>query len=62
MCEAVEKYAKDYAEEYAKNARQNSLLESIKNLMDSMKWSAEQAMVAMKVSEADNCLHGDFPA
>ena len=61
MCEAVEKYAKDYAEEYAKeyaeeyaeNARMSSLLESIKNLMDSMKWSAEQAMAAMKVSEAD---------
>ena len=44
MCEAVEKYAKDYAKEYAENARLNSLLESIKNLMDSMKWSAEQAM------------------
>lgn len=56
MCEAVEKYAKDYAEEYAENARQNSLLESIKNLMDSMKWSAEQAMSAMKVSEADKAL------
>ena len=53
MCEAVEKYAKDYAKEYAENARLNSLLESIKNLMDSMKWSAEQAMSAMKVSEAD---------
>lgn len=60
MCEAVEKYAKDYAEEYAKqkaeNARLNSLLESIKNLMDSMKWSAEQAMAAMKVSEADKAM------
>ncbi len=53
MCEAVEKYAKDYAKEYAENARLNSLLESIKNLMESMKWSAEQAMSAMKVSEAD---------
>lgn len=56
MCEAVEKYAKDYAEEYAENARLNSLLQSIKNLMDSMKWSAEQAMSAMKVSEADKAL------
>lgn len=49
MCEAVEKYA----EQKAESVRLNSLLESIKNLMDSMKWSAEQAMVAMKVSEAD---------
>ena len=37
MCEAVEKYTKDYAKEYAENARLNSLLESIKNLMDFMK-------------------------
>lgn len=27
-----------------------------KNLMESMKWSAEQAMSAMKVSEADKVL------
>ena len=61
MSEAVEKYAKDYAKEYAEKyaeqkaeiVRLNSLLESIKNLMESMKWSAEQAMAAMKVSEAD---------
>ena len=53
MCEAVEKYTKDYAKEYAENARLNSLLESIKNLMDFMKQSAEQAMAAMKVSDAD---------
>ena len=64
MCEAVEKYAKEYAEEYAKeyaekkaeNVRLNSLLETIKNLMDSMKWSAEQAMAAMKLSEADKAM------
>jgi len=64
MCEAVEKYAKDYAKEYAEkyaeqraeNAMLNSLLESVKNLMDSMKWSAEQAMVAMKVSDADQAM------
>ncbi len=48
MCEAVEKYAE--------NVRLNSLLESIKNLMESMKWSAEQAMSAMKVSEADKAM------
>ncbi len=48
MCEAVEKYAE--------NTRLNSLLESIKNLMDSMKWSADQAMTAMKVSDADKAI------
>lgn len=56
MCEAVESYAKSYAEKYAENARLNSLLETIKNLMESMKWSAEQAMAAMKVSDADKAM------
>ena len=36
ICEAVENYAE--------NVRLNSLLETIKKLMDSMKWSAEQAI------------------
>ncbi len=57
MCEAVEKYAKSYAEKYAEqkaeNARLNSLLESIKNLMESMKWSAEQAMNVLGVNDQD---------
>lgn len=52
MCEAVEKYA----EQRAESVRLNSLLESIKNLMESMKWSAEQAMAAMKVSDADKVM------
>lgn len=52
MCEAVEKYA----EQKAENARLNSLLVSIKNLMESMQLSAEQAMTAMKVSEADKAV------
>lgn len=60
MCEAVEKYAKDYAEKYAEEkaerVRLSSLIENVKNLMDSMKWSAEQAMSAMKVSEADRAM------
>lgn len=48
MCEAVEKYAE--------NVRLNSLLESIKNLMESMQLSAEQVMTAMKVSDADKAV------
>lgn len=52
MCEAVERYA----EQKAETVRLNSLLESIKNLMESMKWSAEQAMMAMKVSDADRVI------
>ena len=52
MCEAVEKYADRRAE----SARLNNLLENVRNLMESMKWSAEQAMSAMKVSEADKAM------
>ncbi len=53
MCEAVERYAKSYAEQYAESARLNSLLDVVKNLMESMKWTAEQAMAAMQISDAD---------
>lgn len=53
MSEAVENYAKRYAEQVVENVRLNTLLESIKNLMDSMKWSAEQAMDMLEVSDSD---------
>ena len=52
MCEAVEKYGDRRAE----SARLNNLLENVRNLMESMKWSAEQAMSAMKVSDADRAM------
>ncbi len=52
MCEAVEKYA----EQKAESARINNLIEIVRNLMESMKWSAEQAMSAMKVSDADKAV------
>ena len=45
MCEAVEKYAE--------NVRLNSLLESIRNLMENMKLGAEQAMNVLEVNEHD---------
>ena len=32
-----------------KQGHESSLLQSIKNLMDSMKWSAQQAMDALKI-------------
>ena len=61
MCEAVERYAKNYAEQYAeqyaeKYAERKALdkqIELIKNLMESMKWSAEQAMTAMQIPDTD---------
>ena len=52
MCEAVEKYAKSYAE----RKRIDVLYESVKNLMETMKLSAEQAMTAIKVSENDRAI------
>lgn len=48
MCETVEKYAD--------RKMLDKQIELIKNLMESMKWSAEQAMSAMKVSEADKAM------
>ena len=45
MCEAVEKYADKKA--------LDKQIEMIKNLMESMKWTAEQAMSAMQISDKD---------
>lgn len=53
MSEIVERYAEKYAEQKVESARINNLLEIVRNLMESMKWTAEQAMEAMKISEAD---------
>jgi len=52
MCEAVEKYAESYAEKRALDKQ----IEMIKNLMESMKWTAEQAMSAMKISDQDKAV------
>lgn len=49
MCDALKELMKEDFEE----AKQETLLEMIKNLMDTMKWTAEQAMAAMKIPEAD---------
>ena len=45
MSEAVERYAD--------RKRMDILYEAVKNLMESMKLSAEQAMVALKISDND---------
>ena len=49
MCEAVGKYA----ERKVETARVNNLLEIVKNLMESMKWTSEQAMIAVQISDKD---------
>jgi len=48
MCESVEKYAD--------RKRMDALYESVKNLMESMKLSAEQAMAALKISDNDRII------
>ena len=48
MCKAME--------ERINKARIDTLTETIKSLMDSMKWTAEQAMTAMKISDADKLI------
>lgn len=48
MCQAVE--------EYVEKKRLDTLFDTIKNLMQSMKWTADQAMDAMKVSQADQAI------
>lgn len=49
MCEAVIAYGNQRAEE----ERLDTLLDSVKNLMQSMKWTADQAMAALKISQDD---------
>ncbi len=48
MCEAVEKYAD--------KKMLDKQLEKVKNLMDSMKLTAEQAMAALKVSDKEKAV------
>ncbi len=49
MCEALRELMKEDFEQ----TKQETLLEAIKNLMETMKCSADQAMVALKIPDAD---------
>lgn len=49
MCEALRELMKEDLEQ----REQETLLKTIRNLMDTTKWTAEQAMAAMKIPEAD---------
>lgn len=49
MCDAVKEYAKEYAEE----TRLNAILENVRNAMESFSISFDQAVKALKISEAD---------
>lgn len=49
MCKSME----DMRNEAAKRATENTLLQTIKNLMETTKWPAEQAMDALKIPDSD---------
>ena len=53
MCDALKELMKEDFEKNTQETRQETLLEAIKNLMDTTKWTAEQAMAAMKIPDAD---------
>ena len=61
MCEALRELMKDEIEREIEERERKAALETerkisielVKNLMDSMKWTAEQAMEAMKVPVKD---------
>jgi len=54
--ELAEKRANEKIEEVREEIRIETLFNSIKNLMASMKWTTEQAMSAMNVSEYDQTI------
>lgn len=64
MCKIVEEYAEKYAEkkvkesarESAEKSRLETLFQDICNLMETMKLSVEQAMEALRVSDADRAI------
>lgn len=49
MCDALKELMK---EDFEKK-EQETLLKAIRNLMDSMTWTAEQAMAAIQIPDAD---------
>ena len=57
MCEALRELMKEDFEKQERETRQETkqetLLEAIRNLMETMKCSADQAMAALKIPEAD---------
>lgn len=60
MCKIVEEYAekkvKESARESAEKSRLKTLFQDICNLMETMKLSVEQAMEALRVSDADRAI------
>lgn len=53
MCDALKELMKEDFEETKQEAKQETLLEAIKNVMEAMKCTAEQAMIILKIPDAD---------
>lgn len=53
MCKSMEDMRNEAAEKAAKKAAENTSLQDIKNLMETMKLSVEQAMDALKIPDSD---------
>ena len=49
MGEALRRVMKDDLAESERQGEQNAIVQTIRNLMESMKWTIDQAMDAMKV-------------
>ena len=52
----IEKYRDKRTKESEEVTRIDTIFNNIKNLMESMKWSAEQAMNAMQISDSDRAI------
>ena len=53
MCEALRELMKEDFEKQERETKRETLLEAIRNLMETMGCSAEQAMAALKIPDAD---------
>lgn len=53
MYKALREIMRDEIDEEVSNARTDTELSAIKNLMETMRWSAEQAMQALKIPESE---------
>ena len=53
VCKAIEQIRKEAIEEGDKHGEEKGILNSIRNLMETTSWTAQAAMDALKIPEAD---------
>ena len=59
MCNLSQGIEERGIEKGRKEGKQEGILASIQNLMESMGWTAEQAMAALKIPESERFLYAD---